>query len=204
MNKIITIGREAGSAGHTIGKMVADRLGIPCYDRELIDEAAKKSGLSPEFIESNEQKTAGNLLHNLASGASYTFGMMPNVGGQVQSLSEQLYNAQKAVITEFADKGSCVIVGRCADHILADRDNVLKVFIYADMENRIQRGIEVYGMTEAQAIKEIKRYDKDRDHHYNVFTDEIWGDRHNYDLMINSKIGFENCAKLICTAAEAE
>lgn len=203
MKRIITIGRELGSGGRTIGKMVANKLGIAYYDRELIDAAAQKSGLSAEYVETAEQKVTNSLLYNLAMGTSYGYGILKNANTQTLPLSEQVYIAQKDIITSFANKGRCVIVGRCADQILSDRNDVLRVFIYADPQKRAQRGIKEYGMDEASALKEIKRSDKERSRHYNSFTEKVWGDRHNYDLLLNSGvIGFDNCVKIICSAAE--
>ncbi len=203
MKKIITIGRELGSGGRTIGKMVANRLGIPYYDRELIDKAAENSGLATQYIESSEQRVTNSLLYNLAMGTSYGYGILQNANRQTLPLSEQVYDAQKEVITNFANQGSCVIVGRCADQILGERDDVLRVFIYADMKKRVERGIQEYGMAKQTAEKEIERSDKERSRHYNIFTDKTWGDRHNYDLMLNSgKLDYENCARIICSLAE--
>ncbi len=203
MKRIITIGRELGSGGRTIGKMAANKLGIPYYDRELIDAAAEKSGLSAGFVETSEQKVTNSLLYSLAMGTSYGYGILQNANTQTLPLTEQIYIAQKDVITEYANKGKCVIVGRCADQILAGRDDVLRVFIYADSDKRAERGIKEYGMTKDTALKEIQRSDKERSRHYSGFTDKTWGDRHNYDLLLNSGVlGFENCAKIICSMAE--
>lgn len=203
MKKVITIGRELGSGGRTIGKMVANKLGIPYYDHELIDAAAEKSGLSASFVETTEQKVTNSLLYNLAMGTSYGYGILKSANAQTLPLAEQVYIAQKDVITEYANKGRCVIVGRCADQILGNRDDVLRVFIYADPAKRAERGVKEYGMTENTALKEIKRSDKERSQHYNGFTEKVWGDRHNYDLLLNSGVlGFENCAKIICSMAE--
>lgn len=203
MKKVITIGRELGSGGHTIGKMAANKLGIPYYDHELIDSAAEKSGLSAGFVETTEQKVTNSLLYNLAMGTSYGYGILKSANTQTLPLAEQVYIAQKEVITEYANKGRCVIVGRCADQILAGWDDVLRVFIYADPAKRAERGVKEYGMAESTAQKEIERSDKERSQHYNGFTEKVWGDRHNYDLLLNSGVlGFENCAKIICSMAE--
>ena len=203
MKKVITIGRELGSGGRTIGKLVANRLGIPYYDRELIDKAAENSGLTTQYIESSEQRITNSFLYNLAMGTSYGYGILQNANRQTLPLSEQIYEAQREVITKFANQGRCVIVGRCADQILADREDVFRVFIYADMNKRVQRGIQEYGMAKQTARKEIEKSDKERSRHYNIFTDKIWGDRHNYDLLLNSsKMDYENCAKIICNLAE--
>lgn len=195
MNNIITIGRELGSGGRTIGKLIANTLNVPYYDREVIDESAVRSGLDPEYIANNEQTVSGGFLYNIGMGMSYGYST------PALSLSSQIYIAQAKVIKQFADQGACVIVGRCADHILKDYKNVFKVFVYADMEHRIQRAVEVYGMSEQTAKKEIIKSDKARARHYNLFTDRTWGARKNYDIMLNSgAIGIENCAQIICEA----
>lgn len=203
MKNIITIGRELGSGGRTIGKMVASKLGISYYDRELIDAAAKKSGLSADFVETTEQKITNSLLYNLAMGTGYGYGILNGADTQTLPLAEQVYIAQKDVIREYAEKGSCVIVGRCADQILSGRDDVLRVFIYASPDKRVERSVKEYGMAESTALKEIKRSDKERSLHYNEFTEKIWGERHNYDLLLNSGVlGFENYVKIICSVAK--
>ncbi len=199
MKKIITIGRELGSGGRTIGKTVANKLGIPYYDRELIDEAASKLGLSTGFVETTEQKVTNSLLYNIAVGTSYGRGILESANNQTLPLSEQVYIAQKEVIKNFADKGSCVIVGRCADRILSDRDDVLKVFIYADKNKRAERAVKEYGFPAASAIKQIEQSDKERKRHYNCFTEKVWGDRQNYDLLLNSgELGIDACVEIIC------
>lgn len=197
MKHIITIGRELGSGGRTVGKRIAAMLGIPYYDRELIDEAAEKSGLAPEFIENNEQTVSGGYLYKLGMGMSYGY------RSPVLSLPGQIYIAQAKVIKQFADQGPCVIVGRCADFVLKNYENVFKVFLYADLEHRIQRAVTHYGMDEKTVKKEILKSDKARARHYNLFTDRTWGDRKNYDLMLNSgAIGIEKCAGIICDILE--
>lgn len=202
MKKIITIGRELGSGGRTIGKMVANKLGIPYYDHELIDAAVEKSGLSTAFIETTEQKVTSSLLYNLAMGTAYGYGILKDADKQTLPLSEQVYVAQKEAIKGFAEKGSCVIVGRCADQILADRDDVLKVFVYADKIKRAERCVKEYGLSQNSALKQIERSDKERSRHYNCFTDKTWGERINYDLLLNSgELGLEACAKIICSTA---
>ncbi len=196
---IITIGRELGSGGRTIGKMVAEKLNIPYYDRELIDKTAGESGLSTNFVESNDQRVTNSFLYNVAMGTSYGYGILQGANPQTLPLGEQVYIAQQKVIEEYANKGSCVIVGRCADQILAGRYNLLRVFIYSDMEKRKERGVKEYGMSQTTVARDIKKSDKERSQHYNMFTDQIWGERHNYDLMLNSgKLGFQKCVDIIC------
>ncbi len=203
MKQIITISRELGSGGRTIGRLVANYMGIPYYDRELIDAAAKLSDLSPKYIEGYEQKATNSFLYNLVMGSSYGYGILQGSNNQTLPLTEQIYHAQQAVITKYANEGGCVIVGRCADYILKDRNDILRVFIYSDMDKRLEHSIEAYGMSKATAQKEIERSDRERSRHYSVFTDKQWGDRHNYDVMLNSGVlGYENCAKIICTIAK--
>ncbi|MCD7806519.1 MAG: cytidylate kinase-like family protein [Lachnospiraceae bacterium] len=200
MKNIITISRELGSGGRTIGKLVAERKNIPYYDRELIDEAAKISGVPSEYIEKSDQKITNSFLYNLAMGTSYGYGMLEEASKQPLPLTTQVFCAQQEIIKKYADSGSCVIVGRCADYILRDRSDVLRVFIYADMDKRIEHSVKAYGMAEATARSEISRSDKERARHYSMFTDNDWGDRKNYDILLNSgELGYENCAKIICS-----
>ena len=202
MNGIITIGRELGSGGRTIGKKVADALKIPYYDRELIDEAAKQSGLSAEFIEQNEQAVTSSFLYNLAMGNSYTYGMLGLSGSDALPLTTQVFLAQQQVILKYA-ASPCVIVGRCADFVLRDKPNVLRVFIFSEIEKRVERAIEEYGCDKKKALDLINKSDKGRSRHYATFTDWDWGDRRHHDLMINSAtVGFDGAAGIICSTAE--
>ena len=183
---VITISREYGSGGRYIGKLVADKLGIHFYDKELIHKVAKETGLAEEYIESNEQKRA--LADNFNNG--YYAGM---------NNADELYVQEANVIKKMAQKESCVIIGRCADFILKDKKYVTKVLIYSDMEGKIKRAITYYGMNKEKAEKEIKRIDKLRANHYKHYTDQEWNDHSNYDLCINSDaLGVEKSAELIC------
>ena len=198
MRHIITIGREMGSGGRTIGREVAKTLGVPYYDRELIDEAAKESGLSPDFIEKNDQEITSSFLYNLAMGNTY--GMLGLVGSGALPLTMQVFLAQQKVIERFA-ASPCVIVGRCADFILRERSDVFKVFIYAPMDVRVRRAVEEYGHPEAKAREILQKSDKGRARHYANFTDWEWGDRGHYDLLLNSgSIGLSAAADMICAA----
>ena len=198
---IITIGRELGSGGRSIGKLAASKLGIKYYDYEIIDETAKRSGFSIDFIEKSEQSVTNSLLYNLALGTSY--GISPYSTNEGVSLETQLYVAQQSVIKDMAADGPCVIVGRCADHILSEYENVFKVFVYADMEYRIKRAVEKYGYNKNTAEKELKKADKRRAAHYLTFTEQHWGNRANYDLMINSgTLGEEKSVELIVQTAK--
>lgn len=202
MKGVITIGRELGSGGRTIGKAVAEKLGVPYYDRELIDEAAKQSGLSPDFIEKSEQAVTGSFLYNIAMGNSYSYGMLGMAGTNSLPLTMQVFIAQQKVILEYA-KSPCVIVGRCSDYILREREDVLKVFIYSDLEKRAQRAIEHYGCDRKKALDLIAKSDKGRARHFATFTDWDWGDRSNYDLMLNSgSVGVDRAVDIICDCAK--
>ena len=199
---IITIGRELGSGGRTIGKIVAEKLGIAYYDYEIIDETAKKSGFSTDFVQQSEQRVTSSLLYNLALGSTYGMSPYSRTGGV--NLETQIFLTQQKVITEMAEKGSCVIVGRCADYILKEYDNVFRVFVYADLEHRRKHLVEHYGYKPELTLKEIKKADKRRSGHYLTFTEQHWGHRQNYDLMINSGLfGTEKSAEIIIDSVKA-
>ncbi len=202
MDRVITIGRELGSGGRTVGKEVARLLQIPYYDRELIDEAAKESGLSSDFIENNEQEITSSFLYNLAMGNSYTYGMLGLGGTNSVPLTMQVFLAQQKVIQKYA-ASPCVIVGRCADFILRERHDLLKVFIYASMEDRIKRAVDEYGYSQKKALDVITKSDKGRARHYATFTEWDWSDRRNYDMMLNAAaLGVDTAAQMICEAAK--
>lgn len=189
---VITISREYASGGRYIGKLVADKLGIKLYDNEFISKIAEETGLSEEYIENNEQKR--DILATLNNG--YYSGL---------NNSDELFIKESEMIKEVADKESCVIVGRCADFILSDRDNVIKVFVYSDMENKINRATTYYGMDKDKAEKEIKRIDKLRANHYKYYTEKDWDNHSNYDICIDSDaFGVEKSADLICELVESK
>ena len=183
---VITISREYGSGGRYIGKLIAEKLGIKLFDKEFIEKVAYETGLSEAYIENNEQKR--NILESFNSG--YYSGL---------NNSDELFIKESEIIKKLADTESCVIIGRCSDFILQDRKNVFNVFVYSDMENRIKRAIEFYGIDKTKAEKEIKRIDKLRANHYKYYTEKEWNNHTNYDICINSDaIGIENAANLIC------
>lgn len=212
MKKIITISREYGSGGHTIGTYVAKALNIPLYDKEIIDMAAQKSGLSPDFIKKTEQNISSGWLYTLLLGASYAAPGTTHIGMNTQNpsvpLADQVFNAQRNVITELAKKGPCVIVGRCADYILRhceqiNKTDVLNVFIYAPLKDKVKRAIEQKGLDPATAERDVKLIDKRRANHYNTFTERTWGKRDHYDLLINSSLlGLEKTAEMIIEVAK--
>lgn len=211
MKKIITISREYGSGGRTIGKEIAQSLGYDFYDKELIDMAAQESGLAPEFIEKTEQNISSAWLYNVMLGSSYavgTAGSTPGAANPILPLADQIFNAQRTIILKIAKKGSCVLVGRCADFILSeskeiDKKDLFNIFIYADIEKRIARAVKDYGVPASDAKKIVMQIDKRRANHYNTFTENVWGKRGHYDLLINSDfLGIEKTASIICTMAK--
>lgn len=184
---VITISREYGSGGRYVGRLVANRLGIKLYDKEFVIKVAEETGLSEEYVEENEQKR--NSLAPLNNGFYSEY-----------NNSNELFNKESELIKEFANKESCVIIGRCADHILENRENVVRVFIYGTIENKIKRVIKHYGIeSEEKARKEIERIDKQRENHYNYYTGKEWKNFANYDVCINSDaLGVKKSAELIC------
>ena len=199
---IITIGREYGSGGHQIGEIVAKKLGIAFYDKQIISLAAQKSGLSDEFIANNEQRVKSGLMQNLAASAAYSSGFFSS---QYLPLSESIFISQAQVIRDIAAKESAVIVGRCADYILEGRENTINVFIHAPMEARVKRIMSLHGIDEAAAMKEINRSDKERGNHYFRYTDMKWGKAQNYDICVNSALmGVEKTAEMLAKLAQIE
>ena len=189
-NRIITISREFGSGGRTIGKEVAAKLGIHCYDSELIEKIAQESGLAKEFIaEKGEYASHGGWLANAFSyGSSYN-------GTSVQ---DYLWKVQREIILELAEKESCVIVGRCADYILRDHDNCLKVFIHAASDKRAERIVKIYGETMAAPEKRLQDKDKKRKAYYHFYTNMEWGEIQNYHITLDSGVlGIDKCVDII-------
>ena len=197
---IITIGREYGSGGRQIGKALAERLGISYYDKEIITLAAQKSGLSHEFIENNEQRVRSGLVHSLAASAPYHNGFF---SVPYLPLSESIFISQAQVIRDIAEKESAVIVGRCADYILAGRENTINVFIHAPLEARVKRIMALHNLDEAAALKEISTSDKERGNHYFRYTDMKWGKAQNYDICLDTGVlGIEQCADIVVQIVE--
>jgi cytidylate kinase len=184
MKYVITIGREYGSGGRFIAKLVAERLGISFYDNELITEACKESGLSPAILETYDEKTDG--FFSVAGMYSYDM-----------SLSQKVFLAQFDAIKKIAENESCVIVGRCADYVLKDNENLVSIFICAPMDEKVKRVTEYYGVNPDKAVSTITKKDKKRRGYYNYYTDLDWGKAANYDMCINSKLGIDQCVNLI-------
>ena len=187
--RIITISREFGSGGRFIGEEVAKKLGIAYYDKNIINEIAEKSGLSPEYIQENTELSPKKGLF------AYAFAGRDITGKSVEDL---VYEAQRKVILELAEKESCVIIGRNADYILKDRDDVLNVFIHGDMLEKIKRITGLYNVKEKEAVKMMADTDKRRRTNYNFYTDQNWGKASNYTLCLNSsQLGYDRCEMII-------
>ena len=190
MSRIITISREFGSGGRLIGKMAAERLGIPCYDEELIPRIAKKTGISEEDV-----RERGEYAH----GIRWNQGILTTVDFRGRSAMDALWKAQSGLILEIARQGQdCVIIGRCADYLLRERADLLRVFIHAPMEFRIRQITEFYHIRDAAPERLLKDRDKRRSSYYKYYTDLKWGEMSNYDLVLNSAtLGLERCADAV-------
>jgi cytidylate kinase len=196
MNQIITISRQYGSGGRVIGEKLAGKLGIPFYDKELISRAAKESGFAEAAFENAEKKASNSLLYSLAMGMN-AYGNQ-DIGYTHLSLDDQLYLAQSNVIRKVAEEGPCVVVGRCADYVLRDFNNVVNIFIWADIEARKKRAIEQYNLKANKAEEEILRTDRRRANYYNYHASEKWGKAENYHLSIRSDyVGVDNAVECI-------
>ena len=195
--RIITISREFGSGGRTIGKQIAKQLNIPYYDKELVKQISLESGFDPEYIE--EQNEASPGITRFA----YSL-LPPGTPGAMHSLSaaDFLWSIQREVILHLAEKESCVIVGRCADYILKDRDDCLHVFIHANMDFRGKRIISLYGESEKSPEKRLQEKDKKRRSNYLFYTEREWGRAQNYHISLNSgAIGLQKCVDIIVDLA---
>lgn len=190
-NRVITISREFGSGGRTIGRRAGEQLGIPCYDLELIEKISEESGLLQEFIaEKSEDAPKSGLLANMFSDRSF-YGM---------SSQGYLWTVQKKIILDLARKGPCVIVGRCADAILKEEADCLTVFVHASLERRAERIVRLYGENENAPEKRLREKDKRRSAYYHYYTDMEWGAVSNYHIALDSGvIGIEKCVELITT-----
>ena len=195
--QIITIGRELGSGGREIGRRLSADLGLPFYDRELLDEAARKSGYSKEIFERHDEKPTNSLLYALAMGVG-------NYGLSYQRpLVLDLYLAQFNTMRKLAEEGGGIFIGRCADYVLSDMPDVLNVFVHADMEFRVGRVAEWEKCSRKQAEDKCRRGDKDRANYYNYYSDHAWGDSRSYDLTVNTgKLGIDKAVELIKSCLE--
>ena len=186
-NRIITISREFGSGGRTIGKKVAEKLSIPCYDAEIIQQMAKATGFSPDYVKEAGEYTPGSFLSAAFSNRMFT-----------PTNEDILWVHQSKIITELAQKEACVIVGRCADYILKNKENCLKVFVHADMQFRANRIVKEYGEQAQSPEERLKDKDKRRAAYYRFYTNMKWGLSQNYHLTLDSGVlGIEKCVDII-------
>lgn len=181
---IITITRQYGSGGHDIGEALAKRLEIPFYDKELISMAAKESGVSPEVFENVDEKATNSLLYSLSMGL-YSYGNGFSSMGDLP-VNDRLYILQHKIIKQLAEEGNFVVVGRCADYVLKDKTNLVKIYIYADIDKRTESAIEKKGIDPARAKQAVLKADKNRANYYSFYSGKKWGLADNYDLCINS------------------
>ena len=200
---IITVGRQYGSGGRYVAKLLAEELGIPFYDKELLVEASKDSGICQEVLEDYDEKHSRNLLFSLMSGTP----MRGDAGSMYMDmpLNHRIFLAQFDTIRRIADEGPCVIVGRCADYVLRDHENVTNVFIKASMEDRIKRVVTYYGADPLKAEEIIRKADKQRASYYNYYATGTWGDVNNYELCVDTgALGIEGAVEMIKKCVEIQ
>ena len=196
-NILITIARQVGSGGREVGELVAKNLGIDYHDKSLISMAAEKSGLSPEVLHNTDEKATPSFLYSIAMGG---MGMVPFTHGMPYDtpINDRLFVLQSGIIEELAKSHSCVFIGRCADFVLRDFDNVLRVFVYADIEKRAETIAKRNDISISEARNLATKLDKKRSNYYGYYTSKKWGRSENYDLMIDTtKIGVEGAARII-------
>ncbi len=194
MNSIITIGRQYGSGGREIGSKLAEAYGVNYYDKELLAAASEKSGIAVDVFEKHDEKYISSFLYSLVAGAYGENGL---------PMDHKIFLEQLRTIKEIADKGPCVIIGRCADYALRDYDNVINIYLHGDVEKRVARAAEAYGVDKNKAAEVVVKTDKQRASYYNFYTGRKWGDIQNYDLTIDSTmLGIESTVKLIMDFVE--
>lgn len=198
MKTRITIGRQFGSSGHEIGRKVAEKLGIPCYDKEIITATAKNSGFCEEMIENHDERPTSSFLYNLVMD-TYSFGYNNSTYVDMP-ISQKVFLAQFNAIKNLADEGPCVIVGRCADYALADRDDTLNIFIFGNEDVKIKTIMNRFPeLNEGKARDMMVKTDKQRQSYYNYYSSKKWGRADTYDLCINSStLGVDGTVDLIC------
>ncbi len=201
LQSVITIARQYGSGGRTIGKKLAESLNIPFYDKELIAMAAKKSGLSQEIFEKADEKATSSLLYSLVMG-TYNFGSHFSTVSDMP-INDRLFMIQSDIIKHAALEGPCVVVGRCADYILREHPHCFHVFIRAEHEDRVKRIVEEYGDPATKADDLLQKKDKQRANYYNFYSNKKWLDMSNYDLVVNSSLfGIDGSVEVIKAALE--
>lgn len=198
---IYTIGRQFGSGGRQVGKALAERLGIPYYDKELLAMAAKDSGFSEELFHSADEKPASSLLYSLVMG-NYPMSS-GTLGFNEMPLNDQLFLIQSNTIRKVAKKGSCIIIGRCADYILKGNPDLISIFIHAPLEARVKRAVECYEVPADRAEEVCLKNDKSRANFYNYYSDQKWGMCRTYSLSFDSSLlGIEGCVDEIIRFTE--
>lgn len=201
-NDIYTIGREFGSLGKSVGRELAERLGIKFYDKELLAEAAKHSGLCEEIFETHDEKPTNSFLYSLVMD-TYSGGSYSSAPFMDMPLNHKVFLAQFDAIKKIASEESCVIVGRCADYALVDEPNCLNIFIRSNMDDRVKRIARRYDVSDNKARDMIKKKDKERSSYYNYYTSKKWGDARSYDLCLNtSQISVDDAINLILNYRE--
>lgn len=196
-NKIITIGREFGSGGHEIGEKLSERLGIPLYDRRLVSMAAEKMGVRKEDAERVDESSLNTFVSNYTVSPG-VFLEYISATSYISSFDEDVYKKEAEIIRSLAEKGPCVIVGRCADYILRERDDCINVFICADKADRKKRIAELYGITERKAGEKIRRTDKERRYYYELHTGREWGSILSHQMLLNSSmLGIDGIVDLL-------
>ena len=193
--QIITIGRQCGSGGHTIGKLVAEHLGIPFYDKRILEIVAQRSGLSEETVKEQGEYTPNSLLYMIATNISYGYNLTSK---ENMPLPDQIHAFQTELIKELAEKESCVIVGREADYILQDCPDCFHVFVYGNLEDRKRRVISEHRVAANEAEAHVLGRDRKRAGHYKHYTDRTWGQASNYHLCMDSSyFGIDTCVEMI-------
>lgn len=202
-NTIITIGRQFGSGGREIGYMVADKLGIKLYDKEMLQRAALDSGICEELFESHDEKPSNSFLYSLVMD-TYSMGYSGSTYNDMP-INHKIFLAQFDAIKKIANEGPCILVGRCADYALEGYPNLLSVFIHADLDARIKRIAKKYDLTDAKAKDLIIKTNKKRASYYNYYTDKRWGDADSYDVCLDSSVlGLEGTAEAIIKLIEVK
>lgn len=201
MNKVITISRQYGSGGHVVGKKLAEAFDVPFYDNEIINMAAKESGFAVKAFEHAEDKATNSFLYSIAMGmGAYS---NQDFGYASLSIDDRIFLAQSNIIRKVAEEGPCVIVGRCADYVLKEREDVVNIFISASLDYRMKRVVEDYNVPQEKAGETILRQDKRRANYYNFHANEKWGNVMNYDLSIRTDFGgIDHAVKCIKTYLE--
>jgi len=218
-NCIITISREYGSGGRDIGRKLAEELGLPLFDKEIMHMALERSGMSEDFVEKHNDSVPNKFMLNfyrlalnvpsvkIPSGFNSHVAAASALPAAKNNLTDadKLFNVQATVIREIASNGGCVIVGRCAGYILRNNPSLLSVFIQGKIDDRIKRTVEIYGRAEKDAFSEVKKIDKSRANYYKLHTGQRWGELQNYDLVINSSYtDIEGAVNVIKAMAEAK